>query len=108
MTNLLEEATTTLSELQRIHKLNVELLETLSVTAQWLRIYAEKNNIPLPNISTYNSLVNKAEALIEEISSNELLDRRKVTYFRTDEDVPEPKMRYHELKEKPRAKNIRN
>lgn len=90
MTYLLEEATTALNELQRMHKLNAELLENLSVTAQWLRNYAEKHNIPLPNISTYNSLVNKAEVLIEEISSNELLSRRKVTTFRTDEDVPAP------------------
>jgi hypothetical protein len=87
---LLGEATATLSELQRMYKLNAELLETLSVTAQWFRAYAEKQNITLPNLSTYNSLVNKAEILINEISNNESLSRRKVTDYRTDEEVPEP------------------
>ena len=68
MTTLLEEATSTFNELLRLHKLNTELIETLSVTAQWFRSYAEKHNTPFPNSSTYDTLINKAEALIQEIA----------------------------------------
>jgi len=71
MTNLLEEADIALGELIRMHKLNAELLETLSVTAQWLRNYAENHNIPFPNSSTYETLIHKADRLIEEIANNQ-------------------------------------
>ena len=83
MPDLLEEATSTLNEILRIHKLNQELLEVLSVTAQWVSDYAEKNNIPFPNSSTYYSLINKAETLLEEMTSSYpdyyKVSRRKVT-----------------------------
>jgi hypothetical protein len=65
-----------------MHKLNQELLEVLSATAHWLESYAEKNGVPFPNLSTYNSLVNKADALIKEIAAKspmELLNRRIFT-----------------------------
>jgi len=83
-------------------KLNIELLETLCVTSEYLKDYAEKNKIPLPNNSTFYSLISKAEALTEELSNNQLLDEKK--YFlgnrrfltdsfkknKTDEDLTEP------------------
>jgi hypothetical protein len=67
MSDLLKDATVTLNELLRMHELNQELLETLTVTMMWIRDYAEKHNIPLPKESSYTSLVNKAQTLIEEI-----------------------------------------
>jgi hypothetical protein len=70
MPNLLEEATATFNEILRMHKPNAELLETLSVAAQWLGNYAKKHDISFPNSSTYESLINKAETLIEEISQD--------------------------------------
>ena len=99
MTLLLEEAQATLNELIKLHKLNQELLEVLSVTAQWVSNFSEKNNIPFPNSSTYYSLVNKAEALLKEISTNypdyeNIHSRRNVTGNRwkdkTDGEVTEP------------------
>jgi hypothetical protein len=89
MSNLLDEATATFNEILRVHKLNVELLENLSVVSEYLRSYAEKHNIPLPDSSKFYSLINKAEALIEEISGKQITDdflQRK----RTDEDLTEP------------------
>jgi len=95
--SLLEEAYTTLGELVKMHKLNQELLETLSVTAQWLRSYAEKHNISLSNSSTFDSLINKATALLNEIQAGKpnvlqyrkLADEKKHTYG-TDEEEPVP------------------
>jgi hypothetical protein len=81
----LSEVYQTLGELIRMHQLNQELLETLSVTMQWIRDYVEKHSIPLPNGSTYNSLINKAEALIEEIASDEFSHQKP-----SDEDYTEP------------------
>ena len=99
MPKYLSEVYQTLGELIRMHQLNQELLETLSVTMQWIRNYAENHSISLPNDSTCNSLVNKAEALIEEITidtplflkyhkpSDESLQRKK-----SDKDLTEPKI----------------
>ena len=96
MTDLLKEANATFSELIRIHELNQEMLETLQATMLWLRLYAEKNSIPLPHSSTYNSLINKAEILIEEISQETplTLTFKKQTKFhmnpKTARDFTEP------------------
>jgi hypothetical protein len=70
MPKYLSEVYQTLGELICMHQLNQELLETLSVTMQWIRGYAEKHSISLPDDSTCNSLINKAEALIEEITTD--------------------------------------
>lgn len=78
MVELLEEAHQVLGELLRMHSLNQELLETLSVTASWLRDYAERNNIPFPNSSTYASLINKAETLIQELSTKNPLEQMDI------------------------------
>jgi len=86
MSNLLKDATATLNELLRMHDLNRELLETLQVTMLWLRDYAEKNNLPLPNGSTYNSLINKAQVLIDELTSSDGFLQRK----KSDKDFTEP------------------
>lgn len=74
MTSLLDEATATFNEVLRMHKLNLELTENLLVTSEHLKDYAEKHDIPLPDDSTFYSLVNKAEALIEEITGNQITD----------------------------------
>ncbi len=42
VSDLLEEATEVLSEISRVTRLNMELLEVLSVTAQWVSGYAKK------------------------------------------------------------------
>ena len=85
MPNLLEEANATLSELLKMHKLNQELLETLQVTMIWIRDFAQSNNIAFPNDSTYDSLINKAQILIDELTGE--------PSFRTDEFLHEGRNR---------------
>lgn len=91
MSDLLKDATATLNELLRMHELNQELLETLAVTMAWVKDYAMKHNIPLPRESSYQSLINKAQSLIDELCSNSpLFIRRKVTEQKSDGEVTEP------------------
>ena len=68
LTRLLDDAYATLGNLIRLHELNGELLETLHVTMLWIKDYSEKNNVALPNSSTYNSLIAKAQTLIDELT----------------------------------------
>ncbi len=82
-----------LQELQRMHQLNIELLETLAIACS----HITKNHVDVPNESTFISLLGKAWALLDEIKADEpriiqytTNSRRKVTPFRTDEDVPVP------------------
>jgi hypothetical protein len=56
-----------LTELKRISQLNMELLEQLSVTCDWLR----KSGVKLPNQSAFDSLLNKTMALLDEIQADE-------------------------------------
>jgi hypothetical protein len=55
---------------QRIYQkqLELELLETLTVTLLWIKDYVEKYNIPIPNAENLASLLRKANVLIEELS----------------------------------------
>lgn len=80
--DLLREATSVLNEALRIHDLCMELLDTLTVTMLWIKDYAEKNHIPLPNKSTtYASLINKAQSLMQEIGTDSppFLQHRKLS-----------------------------
>jgi hypothetical protein len=82
----------TFVKLKRLHQLNLELLEQLHVAMLWIA----EHKIPLPNPDVLNSLFLKSKSLLNEIQSNEpefiqyTISRRKVTTFRTDEEVPEP------------------
>lgn len=97
MAGLMDEAYSTLGELIRMHELNLELLETLQVTMLWLREYTKKQGIPLPNMTTFDSLVNKAQALLEELREDTPLfpKHRKLSdefsqKKASDEDFTEP------------------
>jgi hypothetical protein len=82
--DMMTEIIKTLSELKRMHQLNLELLEQLSVCCSWLM----EHNIPIPNKATICSLLTKAKALISEIQteiSDEFLHGDK-----SDEDFTEP------------------
>ena len=90
---LLSETIETLQELKRMHQLNIELLEQLAVACSFL----SKNHVEIPNGETFVSLLEKAMTLLDEIQADEpkimqytMSNRRKVTAFKTDEDVPEP------------------
>jgi hypothetical protein len=80
----------TMQELQRMHQLNLELLEQLDVACSFLL----QNQVKIPNKSTFKSLLRKAWALMDEIRADEInihtVSRRKVTDFGTDEDETEP------------------
>lgn len=92
----LQEVIDTYQELQRMHKLNIEMLEQLAVACDYL----VTNQIQLPNASTFASLLSKAMVLMDEIQADEpkilqyTTNRRKFTApfhgNKTDEDVTEP------------------
>ena len=92
MSKLLKDATATFDELLRMHKLNQELLETLTVTMMWIAKYAKKHDIPILNEPTYISLINKANALIEEIASKDKTESSDEFLHgdKSDEDFTEP------------------
>jgi hypothetical protein len=81
----------TMQELQRMHQLNIELLEQLEVACSFLL----QNHVEVPNKRTFKSLLRKAWSLMDEIRADEIKDvqytvsRRKVTDFGTDEDETE-------------------
>ena len=108
MNNLLAEANEVFSKVIRMDKLNYELLETLTVTMEWIRDYAMKKNIPLPSPhSTYFSLLAKAQQLIDELNTSNVktvqfrkisdesyhdtVIRRKKTGWDSDGEETEPK-----------------
>ena len=88
MPDLLEEASATLSEIVRIKSLMVEMIETLTLATLYVRGYAEKNNVPLPDFEKLDSLINKAESLRNEVVSGAppFLQHR----FKTPKDSTEP------------------
>jgi hypothetical protein len=62
----LTEVIDSLSELKRMYQLNVELLEQLAVTCEWLK----KSGVHIPNEDTFNSLLNKTTTLLDEIQAD--------------------------------------
>ena len=89
----LTEFVDSLVYLKEMYRLNLELLEQLDVTCVWLI----ENHIPLPNTSTFTSLLTKAKSLLSEIQADEpkiiqytkLADEKK-HLFRTDDKEPVP------------------
>ena len=63
----IDEIIDTLTELKRLHALNMELLEQLEVTSTWLLSL----NTPIPNAKKFYSLLTKSKALLIEIQANE-------------------------------------
>ena len=95
----LTEIIDSLTELKRMHQLNLELLEQLAITCDWLR----NSGIRLPNESTFYSLLNKTTTLLDEIQADspktivyqKLSDGRK-HLSESDGKVPVPqKYRLH-------------
>lgn len=86
----------TLQELERVHQLNLELLEQLDVVFEWII----KSDVPVPNREKLSSLLVRTHALLKELysSSPQILQyqaiRRKVTGEKSDEDVPVPLFRF--------------
>jgi hypothetical protein len=89
---MLREVTETLEQLERMHQLNMELLEQLNVACNYLL----SNDVPVPNRGTFVSLLRKAWALMDEIRADEekgvqyIVSRRKVTNLSNDEEETEP------------------
>jgi len=83
----LREAVDTYSELLRVHQPNIEMLETLELTMLSVKEFCIAHNIPIGN-AKIGSLISKTDILLNEITQEP--SRRKVTPFRTDEEVPEP------------------
>lgn len=90
--DMMVEIINTLSELKRMHQLNMEILEQLAVTCEFLT----STQVKVPNSSTLASLLSKAMALLDELQSDEPKSlqyhaiRRKVTDGKSDTEVTEP------------------
>ncbi len=86
----------TMQELQRMHQLNIELLEQLNVTCSFIL----EHKVEIPNKDTLISLMSKAWTLLDEIQADDpkilqySTNRRKVTAYgekeRTDEEGTVP------------------
>jgi dsDNA-specific endonuclease/ATPase MutS2 len=63
--NMLTEIAEILTELERMHQLNYELLEQLNVVFRYIR----ENNIPIPHKEKLASLLSKAMTLLAEIQT---------------------------------------
>lgn len=97
MLDSLTEIIDALSELKRMHQLNLELLEQLDVTCEWLL----QNRVHPPNEEQFYHLLNKTRTLFEEIRADKpkILQysaiRRKVTEEKSDGEVTEPEITTH-------------
>jgi chromatin remodeling complex protein RSC6 len=85
----------TLQELERMHQLNLELLEQLDVVFKWII----ETDMPIPNKEKLSSLFSRTNALLKELYSSspqtmiyqKLADEKK-QHPRTDGEVPVPCM----------------
>jgi hypothetical protein len=75
----LQEVIDTYQELQRMHQLNIELLEQLAVTCDYLL----RNKVAMPNESTLVSLLEKAMTLLNEIQA----DKPKLLQYTTNRRI---------------------
>ena len=89
-----------LNELQRMHQLNLELLEQYEILCRWIT----ETNLPIPNSEKLRSLLSKTHALLEELYQSNATkyiqyssSRRKVTDSRTDEEGTEPRKAMRKL-----------
>ena len=62
----LTEIIDSLSDLKRMYQLNIELLEQLAITCDWLR----NSGVRLPNESAFYSLLTKTTSLLDEIQAD--------------------------------------
>lgn len=90
--DLIREARDTLDELMHMHRLNLELFETLTVILQRVIKYTKENNITLDEAT--QSLLNRIPAIYKEMVSPPFLQpqdiRRKNTHFKSDIEDTEP------------------
>jgi hypothetical protein len=56
-----------IQEAIRVKELNVELMEHLTFTADWLLRYCEKNNVRPPDIDKLLILIDRSKNLVQEI-----------------------------------------
>lgn len=85
-----------LEELEKMHQLNIEMLEQMGVIFDWII----KNDVPIPNREKLFSLLTKHNALLKELYNETPrilqynVSRRKVTdgswKDKTDGEVTEP------------------
>ena len=94
MADALTELREVITEAQMMHQLNLELIEELDITCKWLL----ETRIEFPNREKFVSMLNKIDALLNEIYSThkmqyyykvESADEKK-QHSRTDGDVPVP------------------
>ncbi|MCW3986163.1 MAG: hypothetical protein NWE91_07145 [Candidatus Bathyarchaeota archaeon] len=81
--DIIEKLRDVCDETLRMHRLNMELFETLHLTLLRLRDYAEKNNVPLDRGIDY--LLHQVVILYEEITSKENFKSQKLPFIPSDE-----------------------
>jgi hypothetical protein len=96
LSDAIQKAIDSLTELKRLHQLNFELLEQLNVSCQ----YIVDNQIIVPNEEQLRSLLKKSLCLLNELQGEQpktlqySISRRKVTdsygINGTDKEVTEP------------------
>lgn len=57
-----------IEEAERFKEFNIELMEHLSFTANWILDYCEKNNLQPPNIEKLQNTIKKCRGLFERIN----------------------------------------
>lgn len=76
----LREARDVFNELIRMHELNMELLDTLTVLLKQVFDYAYQHNLPIENYDALEVLIKRASSLQGEITQEEFDPiRRKFT-----------------------------
>ena len=84
-----------IQEILKLKQLNVELLQTLELILLWFKDYHQKTGLPIPRAELLDSLLNKADSLIDEVCSplfyNNASHQTTVNMnHETDDKLPEP------------------
>jgi hypothetical protein len=81
-----------LQQFIHIKELNLEMLDTLSVTAQWFIEFHQKTQIDIPNLEALKFLVRKINILLSEIDLYKRLPSDAFLHGdKSDEDFTEPR-----------------
>jgi hypothetical protein len=78
-------------EVVKVKDLNIELMEHLTFTADWLLRYCERNNVWPPNTDRLLELMHRAKGLIQKICQP-YIPTESQQRFKTPDDSTEPKI----------------
>ena len=76
-------------EAVRVKELNVELMEHLAFTANWILRYCEKNHITPPDLDRLHELIDRSRELVQKMYEPYSSPKNKHP-FKTPKDSTEP------------------